>query len=95
VRLVRRDRNHAEIVAALRGAGCSVQDLAAVGGGVPDILVGRKGRNFLLEIKDGSLPPSDRRLNDSQVAWHRAWRGQTEVVLSVEDALRVVELLPA
>ena len=90
---VQRDKNHAQIVGALRNAGCSVQDLAAVGGGVPDILVGRAGRNLLLEIKDGSLVPSARSLNAKQTAWHRSWLGHVAVVLSVEDALRAVELL--
>ena len=35
------DSNQPEIVATLRGMGCSVQHLHAVGKGVPDLLVGR------------------------------------------------------
>ena len=58
------------------------------------MLVGCAGRNLLLEIKDGKLAPSDRALNQRQVEWHRAWAGKVAVVLSVEDALRAVELLP-
>lgn len=88
------DANHTEIVAALRAVGCSVQDLAAVGGGCPDLLVARKGKMALLEVKDGKKPPSARRLNPLQQAWHNDWRSPVHVVLSVEQALAVVGIYP-
>src|SRR6185312_62785 len=67
MRLVRRDRNHKEIADALMAAGCSVWDAAHVGGGFPDLVVGRvvaggRRRTYLLEVKDGTLPPSRRAL---------------------------------
>lgn len=37
----------AEIAEALRRAGCTVQSLAALGNGAPDLLVGIDGRNLL------------------------------------------------
>lgn len=86
------DRNQPEIVQALRSVGCSVQPLHQVGGGVPDLLVGIGGLNYLLEVKDGAKPPSARALNADQVVWHRDWRGQRVVVESVEDALAAVGL---
>ena len=43
------DANQPEIVAALRDAGCSVLSLAQLGGGVPDLLIGR-GNLMLLVI---------------------------------------------
>lgn len=96
-RLVRRDANQPAIVAALRAAGCSVWDAAHVGGGFPDLVVGRvvagKRRTYLLEVKDGTLPPARRRLNAAELAWHDAHLGQRAVVLSVDDALRACELL--
>lgn len=96
-RLVRRDPNHREIADALRAAGCSVWDAAHVGGGFPDLVVGRvvagERRTYLLEVKDGELPPSRRALNDRERAWHAAHLGAVAVVLSVEDALRAVGLL--
>ena len=45
------DGNQAEIVSALRQVGAEVQSLASVGQGVPDLLVGFRSRNFLLECK--------------------------------------------
>jgi len=96
-RLVRRDRNHGAVVEALRAAGCSVWDASHVGGGFPDLVVGRfvgrTRRTYLLEVKDGTLPPSRRSLTDAERAWHDAHLGQRAVVLSVEDALRACELL--
>ena len=84
------DDNHARIVLALRKIGCSVTSLAAVGGGVPDLLVGLAGRNYLIEVKDGQKPPSRRKLTPDQQSWHETWGGQKELVNSVDEALDVV-----
>lgn len=89
-RAARIDDNHNEIVAALRQIGASVQSLASVGGGVPDVLVGYRERNIILEIKDGSKPPSRRRLTDAEAKWHSEWKGQVATVNSVEEAIQVV-----
>jgi hypothetical protein len=68
--------------------------LAAVGKGVPDLLVGYQGQTFLLEVKDGQKPPSERRLTKDQLVWHGAWRGgPLAVVDSVDAALRVIRVL--
>lgn len=84
------DRNQREIVGALRSVGASVDTCHAVGAGFPDLAVGFRGVNYFLEVKDGLLPPSDRKLTDAQVEWHGAWRGQVVVVTSVDEALRVI-----
>lgn len=84
------DRNQAEIVEALRAIGCSVQSLAAVGVGCPDLLVGYRGVNWLIEVKDGDKPPSARKLTHDQEIWHFAWRGQKAVVTSADDAIKIV-----
>lgn len=84
------DRNQAEIVAALRAIGATVQLLHSVGAGCPDILCGFRGRNVLLEIKDGNKPPSARKLTADQVEWHGGWKGQVAVVEDVDAALAVM-----
>lgn len=85
------DSNHAEIVAALRGIGAYVMSLASVGGGCPDLLVGFRGHTFLVEIKDGSKPPSARQLTEAQLKFHREWLGGTlAIVDSPEAALRML-----
>lgn len=79
------DENHAEIVRALRKAGCSVLSLAAIGRGAPDLLLGHKGRNVLVEVK---RPKG--KLNDQQQAFRDAWQGDLCVVRSVDEALLVL-----
>lgn len=78
------DANQTAVVRTLRALGCSVQSLAAVGAGVPDLLVGRNGQTVLMEVKDGSRPPSDRQLTDAQKVWHRDWKGRPVVVVNNE-----------
>lgn len=79
------DRNHAEIVAALRAHGFSVASLARLGKGTPDLLVGAHGQNVLLEVK------ADKgKVNPDQAEWMHAWRGSVAVVRSVEEAVAAV-----
>ena len=83
-RAAKRDANEQAIVDALRAAGASVEHLS--GCGVPDLLVGFRGRVVLAEVKDakGELTPY-------QVEWHTTWRGPQPVILrSVEDALALL-----
>jgi hypothetical protein len=84
------DANQPLIVKALRDAGCTVQHLHGVGQGCPDLLVGFRGRNFLMEIKDPSRKPSERKLSDDEKLWHGAWNGQVQIVETVEEALGVI-----
>ena len=90
-RAARTDDNHSEIVSALRGCGCLVQSLAAVGKGVPDLLVQRNDVLYLLEVKDGNKPPSRRLLTPEQEKFLAAgWRFQ--VVSHPFEALHAVGL---
>jgi hypothetical protein len=84
------DANQPEIVAALRRIGCSVQSLANIGGGCPDILVGYRGLNHILEIKDGTLPPSRRGLTLDEYKWHEEWQGKVHCATCVDDAIWIV-----
>ena len=88
-----RDVSEPEIIDALRTAGASVQPLDA--SGVPDLLVGYKGRNFLVEVKNppGVGGPRGRKLSDRQRRWHAKWEGQVAVVRTVEEALELLGVL--
>lgn len=90
MRATKVDANQSEIVVALRMVGCSVQPLHMVGKGCPDLLVGRHGINVLIEVKDGSKPPSARKLTPDQVDWHGSWAGQVHVAASVEEAVGLI-----
>lgn len=86
-RKARVDANQSEVVAAFRAAGATVQHLHMVGGGCPDILIGYRGHNYLFEIKDGSKPPSRRKLTEAEQEFVDMWNGQVDIVESPEDAL--------
>ena len=94
MRAARVDQNHDQVVTALRAAGATVQSLAGVGKGVPDLLVGYQGQTLLLEVKDGFKPPSKRALNEDQLRWHGNWKGGAlAVVDSPDGALRILGVL--
>lgn len=86
------DGNHKEIVKSLREAGASVQSLADLGSGVPDILVGLRGRNYIFEIKDWRQPPSKRKLTPDEKKWHQLWSGQVNVIETAAEALKIIGL---
>jgi hypothetical protein len=79
------DGNHAAIRDGLRAAGLWVWDTHRVGGGFPDLLVWRGGKAHgfdvagpgfvLLELKDGTLPPSRRTLTPLEEAFHAGCPG--------------------
>ena len=85
VKFGRRDGNHAEIKKALEDCGCSVWDTADIGGGFPDLVVGRHGRTYLVEVKTlkGKEKPNQREAR-------AAWRGSWHVVRTIEEACRAV-----
>jgi hypothetical protein len=88
------DANQQAIVDALRKCGATVQSLAAVGNGVPDLLVGYRGYTALIEVKDGKKARSARMLTEDQQRWHATWNGGAlAVVGDVEAALRVLKVM--
>ena len=87
IRAARTDENQKTIVEFLRKHHMEVQHLHSVGKGCPDLLVGYKGVNVLLEIKRDET----KKLTPDQVIWHHNWRGQVATVATAEEALRVVK----
>lgn len=88
------DANQEAVVMALRAAGATVQSLAAVGKGVPDLLVGYQGQTLLMEVKDGNKSPSARLLTEDQLRWHGNWKGGALAVVDGPDAaLRMIGVL--
>lgn len=86
-RAARRDANEAEIIRALRAVGASVHQLS--GAGVPDLLVGYRGRTLLLEVKTATG-----KATEAQEEKRAAWRGgEWRTVRSVDEALRTLGVL--
>ncbi len=101
----RRDACERDIVRALELAGATVTKLD--GKGVPDLLVGFRGRTLLMECKDpddgarNSRSGSGRKvanplgLRESQWAWWQEWRGVRPVVVTTpEEALASLHAEP-
>ena len=84
------DANQPDIVAALRKIGARVQHLHGVGGGCADLLVGHGNTLTLVEVKDGSRPPSEQKLNALQEEFHAQWEGFAFVVKSPEEAVSLI-----
>jgi hypothetical protein len=86
MRIARIDDNQKQIVRFLRDKGVSVSITSATGKGFPDLVCGYKGKNILLELKDGAKPLSAQSLTPEQRIWHYDWKGQVAVVNSPEAA---------
>lgn len=90
-RAAKTDQNQDQIVTALRAAGASVQSLAALGSGAPDLLVGYCADDWLMEVKHPERTACRRKPNTLQQEWHKRWRGKpVAVVLTPDEALRVI-----
>ena len=86
MRAAKADLNQREVVAALRKVGASVFSLHRVGQGCAELLVGFRGRTYLIEVKSktGHLTPAQDRFIEG-------WTGDiVHVVRDVEGALRAI-----
>lgn len=91
-RAARVDANQNEIVTMLRKMGYSVAITSDCGKGFPDIVVGRSGRNYLFEIKDGNKPKSAQKLTEAEQQFADAWKGQYNVISCLDDAIKILRL---
>jgi len=91
-RAARIDANQNEIVTMLRKMGYSVAITSDCGKGFPDIVVGRSGRNYLFEIKDGNKVPSKQKLTDLEQQFCDAWKGQYNVITCLDDAIKILRI---
>jgi hypothetical protein len=88
-RAARRDDNEKDIIKAMRACGAFVKVINDEG--TFDLLCWYNGRTLLLEIKDGTKPPSARRLTDAEQKFHDEWPGSDlYIVNSVEEALALL-----
>lgn len=87
------DANQEAIVTMFRALLVSVQHLHAVGGGVPDLLCATPHWMFLVEVKDGSKPPSAQKLTPDQEKWHASWPLPVHIVRSTQDVIDLVLMI--
>lgn len=76
----------------LRAVGAEVQSLADVGRGCVDLAVAFRGRWYMAEVKDGSLPPSKRALTEAEIEWHKkfGFKAPVHIWNSLEEALKAI-----
>ena len=73
----------------MREAGAYVKQINDEG--LFDLLVSYRGETLLVEVKDGSKPPSARRLTDAEAKFHNEWPGSDLFIInSVEEALSLL-----
>jgi hypothetical protein len=88
MRFAKVDANQEQVVTALRAAGASVQSLAPIGKGCPDILVAFRSAMYLMEIKRVKG-----KTNELQNKWHIGWNAPVHVVYGPDDALRAIGVI--
>lgn len=87
----RTDDNQTDIVRTLRHVGAYVVSMASIGGGVPDLLVGFRGKTYLLEVKDGDKPKCQQKLTPLEIFFHKEWTGGSlSIVRDKMEALRAI-----
>lgn len=89
-RAARTDANQPDIVKELRRAGASVAITASAGSGFPDLVVGYRGVNYLMEIKDPNQDTTHQKLTPDQEIFHGCWTGQISVVKTADQALKII-----
>ena len=91
-RAARVDDNQTEIVTALRKSGASVLITSQLKNCF-DILVGFQDVNYIMEIKDGNKPPSQRKLTPGEQKFKDEWRGgEYHIVNSIDEALKIINV---
>lgn len=94
-RAAKKDRNHREIADALRALGCVVVDVSGTPCGCDLFVFSRRREWVCIEIKDGELPPSARKLTASERALREtclAVGAPHAIVGSIEDARKSMGL---
>lgn len=81
------DANQPAIVQAFRQCGFSVYPAHRTGEGFPDLVIAFGGLTWLVEVKDGSKPPSARMLTEPQQRFHESWKAPIAVIASIDQAL--------
>jgi len=58
-----------------------------------DIIVSKHGRTIAIEIKDGSKPPSQRKLTSGESKFKDEWQGEYMIIETIEDVLNITPIV--
>lgn len=90
-RKARVDANQKEIVQQLRQLDVSVLHTHQLGKGAPDLILGYRNENYLIELKDGSKTKSQQKLTPDEVEFQSKWKGNYAVCNSLEQILTIID----
>lgn len=71
--------------------GCSILHTHQLGKGAPDIIIGYNGKNYLIEIKDGTKSISQQKLTKDELQFKSNWKGSYFVCNSYEQIKAVLD----
>jgi hypothetical protein len=89
----RTDDNQKLIVEQLRKLGVSVAVTSMMGKGFPDLVLGYQNKNFLIELKDGAKPKSQKGLTMDEAKFFTAWKGQCDKCESLDEICKVIGII--
>jgi hypothetical protein len=87
-RAARTDDNQPEVVKEFRRLGWCVLIISQLKN-CCDIMVSKGGVTIAVEIKDGSKPPSARKLSKGEQEFKDNWLGRWELVESIDDVINI------
>jgi hypothetical protein len=82
------DANQPDIVDLFRRLGWSVLLIHQIKNAC-DIMVARDGITIAVEIKDGTKPPSARKLTEGERTFKEGWNGHWALVESTDDVINL------
>jgi len=86
------DDNQNLIVKQLRRCGVSVAITSMIGKGYPDLTIGFRGRNYLIELKDGNKSASRKQLTPDEKEFFNTWNGQVNKCESFNEIALIIGL---
>ena len=91
-RAARKDGNHQDIAKLFMAYGFAVLDISQIKHAC-DIIVAKGGITFAIEIKDGSKPPSGRKLTQGERLFMEYWKdkGLWRLVETEDDVKAIVQ----
>lgn len=87
----RKDASQSGIVKELKKyPGIAVVDISNFGGGIGDLLIGFRRRNYLFEIKN---PQQKITYTPAERKFHDTWSGQVDIAQLADDILKAIGYL--
>jgi len=86
------DSNQNQVVKNLRQLGISVAITSSLGKGFPDLVIGYKGKNYLIELKDGAKTKSQKKLTTDEQDFFDSWKGQISKCENIDEILKLIKI---